>query len=84
MWMDPVFMDGQDPNVFGRSPNLNDTISRLRYKKLINETRFAWDSYSKITEKHNVFSTIANPKTWTYLQPEATWKTGKTFAIKSV
>ena len=40
MWMDPVYMDGQDPNVFDRSPNLNDTISRLRYKKIVNQTRF--------------------------------------------
>ena len=40
MWMDPIYLDGQDPNIFGRSPNVNDTLTRLRYKKLRNETRF--------------------------------------------
>ena len=33
MWMDPLFMDGQDPTIFGIAPNLSETLSRLRYKK---------------------------------------------------
>ena len=41
-------MDGQDPKVFDRSPNLNNTVSRLRYKKIINETRF---EYKTMKEK---------------------------------
>ena len=50
MWMDPVYMDGQDPNVFDRSPNLNDTISRLRYKKMGNQTRLEIKKYNHRNE----------------------------------
>ena len=54
--MDPVFLDGQDPTIFGRSAYPSDILTEITYKKFKHEEAELNGNFQDSTETVWLFS----------------------------